>query len=115
MNSPRVMRVPIDDDPKALYTHIEDGERNFYGGHHLKAHTLALEKNIYNFSPRSTKVIGVLVLQDKYGQKWKLLDHKELETHQHLGVLVSPYFKEDMDTIGLGTSKGSPHVGFTID
>ena len=40
INSLTVQRVPIDDNAKALYTHEDGGERNFYGGLHPQPHTL---------------------------------------------------------------------------
>ena len=64
INSLRVMRVPIDDNVKALYSREEGKELNFYLGHHPKPHTLTLEKTLYVFNPRSSNAIGILVFID---------------------------------------------------
>ena len=108
-------RVPLDDNAKALYTHGEKWERNFYGGLHPQPYSLTPNKTLYAFYPKNTKSMGVLIFFDKYGQKWKLLEEAELETYLHMGVPVSFYFKEGNKPKKASTSKGSAHVDFADD
>ena len=60
INSPRVMRVPIDDNAKTLYSREEGKEMSFYLGHHPKPHTLTLEKTLYVFYLRSSKAVRAM-------------------------------------------------------
>ena len=80
INSLWVTRVPIDDNVKVLYSQKQGKEWNFYLGHHPKPHTLSMEKTLYVFHPRSSKVVGILVFLNKYGQEWTLIDEKEINT-----------------------------------
>ena len=110
INSIHVKRVPIDDRARALYTHGESGERNFYGGVHPQPNSLTTDKILYTFYPKSAKAMGVLIFLEKFGQEWTLVDEAKLETFTHMGKPVSFYFKEE--TNGASTSKGTAHVDF---
>ena len=107
INSLRVTRVPIDDNVKSLYSKEKGRELSFYLAHHPKPHTLTLETMLYVFNPRSSKVVGMLVLQDKYRQEWTLKDEKEFNNVQQKGIPLSYKLK------GIYTLRGIPHVTFT--
>ena len=112
INSLQTQRIPIDDKSKALYTHGEKGERNFYGGMHPQPHTLTPEKTLYTFYPRNAKAMGVLIFLDKYGQEWSLLEEAELTTYLHMGIPVSFYLAEEEEPAGTSTAKNKHNVGF---
>ena len=91
INSLRVMRVPIDDNDKALYSREEGKKMSFYLEYHQKPHTLTPEKTLYVYYSRNSKAIGILVFLDKYGQEWTLIEDRELHTLLHLGIPSSYY------------------------
>ena len=112
INSLRVTRVPMNENAKALYSREEGKETNFYLGHHLKSHTLILEKTLYVFYPRSSKAVGILVFLDIYAQEWSLIKDIKLHTLQHLGIPISYCYMKEGGLRGMEPSRGAPHVSF---
>ena len=77
---------------------------------HSLPHTLTPDKILYTFYPKNTKDVGVLIFLDKYGQEWTLLNEKELETYQHMGVPVTFYFKGEIENEELSVRHNSTHA-----
>ena len=112
IDSLRVTRVPVDDNAKDFYSKEEGKETSFYLGYHPKPHTLALEKTLYVYYPRSSKAMGILVFLDKYGQEWTLIEDRELHTLLDLGIPLTYYYMKEGGPKGMGMEppREAPHV-----